>query len=93
VNEGIIGTDATDNCPDDATDDAWPCDFDMNTVINITDVFNVLPPVFGSSPAVPDTNGDGIIDWSIRRDLWPDGVINITDVFLVLPPFFGSSCT
>jgi hypothetical protein len=33
--------------------DAWPADFDMNRVINITDVFKVLPPVFGSSCTFP----------------------------------------
>ena len=85
ADEGTIGTDPADNCPDDPADDAWPCDFDMNTVVNITDVFNVLPPYFGSSTGDPD--------YTVRRDLVPDGVINITDVFLVLPPYFGSSCT
>jgi hypothetical protein len=91
--EGLIGTDETDNCPDDPSHDAWPCDFDMSTVINITDVFRVLPPVFGSSVGSPDSNGDTIPDYSVRVDLAPDGVINITDVFKVLPPTFGSSCT
>jgi len=52
-------------------------------VINVTDVFQVLPPVFGS--AVPPT--------SVRQDLAPDGVINTTDVFRVLPPLLGGSCT
>ncbi len=91
--EAYLGTDPADDCPDDATDDAWPCDFDMNTVVNLGDVFNVLPPHFGSSPSNPDTNGDGIDDWSPRRDLVPDGFINLGDVFMVLPPYFGSNCT
>jgi len=65
----------------------------MNKVINLGDVFNVLPPHFGSSPSIPDTNGDGIIDWSPRRDLVPDGFINLGDVFMVLPPYFGYMCT
>ncbi len=85
ADEGTIGTDPADNCPDDPADDAWPSDFDMNTVINLGDVFNVLPPYFGTSP--PDPN------YSVRRDLVPDGVINLGDVFMVLPPYFGSSCT
>ena len=51
-------------------------------VINTTDVFQVLPPTFGTS--VPPT--------SPRFDLFPDGVINTTDLFRVLPPFLGSSC-
>ena len=85
--EGDIGTDAGDNCTDDpGVHDAWPPDFDMNCVINITDVFKVLPPVFGSSAA-------GGPPYTPRADLAPNGVINITDVFKVLPPVFGSSCT
>jgi len=86
--EGMIGTDAADPCadtpgPDDEADDRWPSDFDDSQVINISDVFYVLPPYFGTS--VPPT--------SARRDLAPDGVINISDVFKVLPPYFGWSCT
>jgi hypothetical protein len=53
----------------------------------------VLPPVFGSSPGAPDTNGDTIPDWSQRADLVPDGFINILDVSKTLPPIFGQSCT
>ncbi len=83
ADEGTIGTDPLDNCPDDGTDDAWPSDFDMNTVINLADVFNVLPPYFGTS--VPPT--------SPRRDLVPSGIINLADVFKTLPRFFGSICT
>ena len=82
TDEGTIGTDAADPCPDNAADDAWPSDFDKNKVINISDVVNVLPPYFGTT--VPPT--------SARRDLAPDGVINISDVVKVLPPYFGSSC-
>ncbi len=93
ADEGTIGTDPTDDCPDDPTDDAWPSDFDMNAVVNLADLFNVLPPYFGSSPSNPDTNGDTVPDWSPRRDLVPDGFINLADVFMVLPPYFGSSCT
>jgi hypothetical protein len=83
--EICVGTDFLDGCPDDLSDDAWPSDFDRNTVINISDVFQVLPPHFGSSVGQPD--------YSARVDLAPDGVINISDVFKVLPPHFGSSCT
>ncbi len=83
ADEGTIGTDPADNCPDDPADDAWPSDFDKNTIINLGDVFNVLPPHFGTS--VPPT--------SPRRDLVPDGFINLADVFKVLPPYFGTSCT
>jgi len=81
--EGTIGTHPEDPCADNTSDDAWPSDFDMNKVVNISDVFYLLPPYFGRS--VPPT--------SARRDLAPDGVINISDVFKVLPPYFGASCT
>ena len=88
VEEATIGTLPAAGCPatttaDDEDPDAWPPDFDDNGVINTTDVFQVLPPVFGTS--VPPT--------SVRQDLSPNGVINTTDVFRVLPPFLGGSCT
>lgn len=53
--------------------------------MNITDIFNVLPPYFGSTAAGGDP-------YSPRRDLVPDGVINITDASKMLPPLFGSVC-
>jgi len=43
--EAFIGTDPADPCPDDATDDAWPTDFDMNTTVNIIDVLFFLTPI------------------------------------------------
>lgn len=88
--EVFLSTDPATACPatstpNDEDPDAWPPDFDDNQIINITDVFPLLPPHFGSSTGDPD--------YSQRADLVPDGVINITDVFKVLPPVFGSSCT
>lgn len=85
--EGTIGTDPANPCADtplagDELDDKWPSDFDDNTLVNITDLFNVLPPFFGT--AVPPT--------SARRDLVPSGVINISDLVRVLPPYFGYDC-
>jgi len=70
---------------DDEDPDAWPPDFDDSRVVNISDVFKLLPPVFGSSMA-------GGPPFSTRRDLVRDNVINISDVFQMLPPTFGSSC-
>ncbi len=97
TDEGVIGTDPADPCadtanPGDEGDDKWPADFDDNQIINLADLFSVLPPYFGSSPSNPDTNGDGIADWSPRADLSPDGLINLGDVFPVLPPVFGAGC-
>ena len=87
VDESAIGTVGDDNCAGipGPGGDGWPADFDMNAVINLTDLFNVLPPYFGSSTGDPD--------YSERRDLVPDGVINLSDVFKVLPPTFGQTCT
>ena len=88
ADETVIGTDPNLSCaftgaPNDEADDRWPPDFDDNQVINTTDLFQVLPPTFGTS----------VRPTSPRRDLDPNGVINTTDVFRVLPPFLGSSCT
>jgi hypothetical protein len=83
--EVIIGTDPKAKCSKISGHDAWPPDFDMNRVINTTDVFQVLPPVLGSSV--------GGASFTVRADLSPNGVINTTDVFQVLPPVLGSSCT
>jgi hypothetical protein len=56
-------------------------------------VSKTLPPGFGSSPENPDSNGDGIDDYTPRIDLLPDGVVNILDVSKTLPPTFGQTCT
>jgi len=85
-----VGTDHLDPCADtvtadDEADDKWPPDFNDDQIVNIADVFQVLPPIFGSNPADPQ--------YSARSDLAPDGVINLTDVFEVLPPIFGTGCS
>jgi len=85
AHEIMIGTDPTDNCPDNTSDDAWPPDFDKNKVINILDVGEVLPPYFGLTSSSPD--------WDPRKDLVVDGVINILDVGMTLPPIFGQTCS
>ncbi len=85
-NELIIGTDPLVDCPlVPGSHDAWPADFDMNRIINLGDVFPVLPPTFGTSTGQPG--------FSARADLMPDGIINLGDVFPVLPPTFGTNCT
>jgi len=71
----------------------WPPDFDDNRVVNVTDMSQVLPPYYGSSVYRPDTTGDGIAEYTPRRDIASDGVINITDVSAMNPPVFGSTCT
>ena len=78
--EVFIGTDPNVPCGGNS----WPPDFDNNLTVNTTDVFQVLPPVLGSST--------GSQWYSQRADLHPNGVINTTDVFRVLPPILGSIC-
>jgi len=87
ADEASIGTDPADACRDNLSDDAWPPDFDRNGVVNILDVYQLLPPAFGS------VAGSGNPNYTARKDIRPDGVINIFDIFLVLPPTFGSVCT
>lgn len=87
ADESIIGTAPASACPatadaDDEDPDPWPPDFDDNRSINTIDVFQVLPPHFGTT--VPPTDA--------RRDLSPDGSITTIDVFAVLPPVYGSVC-
>jgi len=78
--EAYLGTNPDLACGENA----WPPDFDSNQVINVTDVFQVLPPNLGTTVPSPTP---------FRYDLSPNGVINTTDVFKVLPPHFGTSCT
>lgn len=84
-----LGTNPARACPltvtaGDEEPDPWPVDFDDNQVVNVLDVFRLLPPSFGS--------GTGDPNYSARKDLVPNGVINVLDVFKLLPPTFGSSC-
>jgi hypothetical protein len=83
--EADVGTDPGDPCPDDAADDAWPADFDKNMVVNILDLTQMTPPVFGSV-------GPGG-DYSARKDFDGNNVINILDLVRITPPVFGSVCT
>ena len=76
--EAFIGTDPADPCPDDATDDAWPMDFDMNTTVNIIDVLFFATPISG--------------EYDSRYDLNANGVVNIIDV-LMFAPFIMQSCS
>lgn len=88
--EFYIGIDPLVSCPDtpdanDEADDKWPPDFNDDQTINILDVVQLTPPVFGSQ------KGDEYFER--RKDLNPDGTINILDIVLVTPPVFGSSCS
>ncbi len=90
TDELFIGTDHLDPCADtmtaeDEADDKWPPDFNDDQVVNLADVFQVLPPIFGSSSDDPL--------YSARSDLVPDGVINLGDVLQMFPPIFGTACS
>ena len=87
ADEHQILTDSLHACHDGVGYPDWPPDFNDSFVINVTDVFQVLPPAFGTSA------GSESPDYSRRADIAPNGVINVTDVFRVLPPVLGSSCT
>ncbi|GAG35111.1 unnamed protein product, partial [marine sediment metagenome] len=72
--ELYVGTDPLDDCPDEPSDDAWPVDMDMNTEINVLDMFKfVLAEVLGTT--VGEANYDA------RFDLNADGTINVLDLF------------
>jgi hypothetical protein len=99
ADEGVIGTDPDVYCHDGAGLPDWPPDFNDDRLINLVDLNKLLPPPlgsWGSSPGNPDPNGDGIDDWSPRRDLVIDGVINLPDLNKALPlPLgtWGHTCT
>ena len=77
--EASIGTDPADPCPDNAMDDAWPMDFNMNTMVNIIDVLFFATPILSGQ-------------YDSRFDLNANGAVNIIDV-LMFGPFIGRSCT
>jgi C1A family cysteine protease/subtilisin-like proprotein convertase family protein len=84
--EGYIGTDSLDACPDVVGspglcpgpscngDDAWPPDINVDTWANILDVLLYKPIMITSVPPSP-----------ARFDLNADGDINILDVLLYKP--------
>jgi hypothetical protein len=86
--ENIIGTDSLVSCNDSSGLPDWPQDFDDNKVINIVDVYKLVPPVFQSK-----INPGGKEPYQWRRDITGDGHINILDIFKMTPPVFNSTCT
>jgi len=73
--EGYVGTDSWDPCPDDPSDDAWPLDINKSRDISVTgDVFSYRGRL-GARPGSPG--------WSQRLDLDQSGDISATgDIFL-----------
>lgn len=83
--ESWMLTDSLKPCNDGSGYPDWPPDFDDSRNVNILDVVQLTPPVFGSA------KGDDA--YERRKDLKPDDAINILDVVLMTPPVFGSSCS
>lgn len=85
--ERYMGTDLLDACPDNPSHDAWPVDTDVNTTINVLDLFEfVLAEVMGTRWGEPN--------YSARFDLTADGSINVLDLFeYVRLALIGAACT
>ena len=80
--ECYLGTDPLDSCPDDTSDDAWPPDFDMNTVVDVSDALIFLA-------AFPSAEGGA--NYSQRLDLaGMDDVIDVSDALIFLAHFPGA---
>jgi len=80
--EAYVGTDPTDACSDDPSEDAWPPDFNKDAIVNILDVL-LFKPVLGTEAG--DSN------YNNRFDLNVDRAVSILDV-LLFKPIFGLSC-
>jgi hypothetical protein len=85
--ECYLGTDPLDDCPDDPTDDAWPVDMNMDTEINVLDLFQfVLADVLGTTLGDPD--------YDVRFDLNCDETVDVLDLFqYVALEVLATQCT
>jgi YVTN family beta-propeller protein len=83
--EVFVGTDATDNCPDNPDDDAWPPDINNDTAVNVLDLSSVGGAPFGKSSGQPGYSG--------RVDMNADGSINLLDLSTVGGSPFGRRCS
>ena len=79
--QGYLGTDPLDACPDNPSHDAWPPDLDNDRDADIVDVLKFKPYVLTSVPPSPP-----------RFDLDTDGDIDIVDV-MKYKPIILTSCT
>jgi hypothetical protein len=81
-NEGFIGTDANDRCPDNPSDAAWPSDMNNNGFTNLSDVVMFGPSFNEMGPNPP---------YNARFDLNASGAVNLSDV-VAIGPFFNRPC-
>jgi hypothetical protein len=85
--ESFIGTDAVDQCADNASDNAWPADTNNSRAVNLSDVvaFGVAFNTMGPNPP-----------YNPRLDLnaapQPNGAVNLSDI-VTLGPFFNWTCS
>ena len=85
--ESYVGTDPLDACPDDDTDDAWPFDMNMDTDINVLDLFQ-----FVLADVLATTSGDP--KFSARFNLNWDETIDVLDLFqYVALEVLATQCT
>jgi hypothetical protein len=80
--ETYLGADPLDDCPDNASDDAWPADINNDTWCNILDVLLFKPHLDCSV-------GDDCYD--NRLDISTDSIVNILDV-LMFKPYLSTQC-
>ena len=96
--EACMGTNLWDNCPDDPSDDAWPPDIAVNTVVDVTDALLFLaafPSAYSETPnySVFPSAYSATSAYSQRLDLvGADGVIDVTDALRFLA-HYPSACT
>lgn len=85
--EDYIGTDALDDCTDQPGDaDAWPPDINMDTSVNVLDMF-----AFVNAEVMGCAVGDPCYD--PRFDLIPDGYVSTLDLFIyVQRHLLGMEC-
>jgi hypothetical protein len=81
--ENHIGTDPTKHCGVDA----WPVDFNNDQIVDLSDVFKMVP---GLNQTVTQPPLSGTIP-TIRMDLNGDGFISLDDIFKVVP-FLNTTC-
>jgi Thrombospondin type 3 repeat len=84
--EYFAGTDPADNCPDNATDAAWPPDINNDTFVDVIGDMAVVSNNFGQSvPPAPAR-------YNIAPDP-PDGFIDVIGDLARMAGLFGASCT
>jgi len=82
--ESYVATDPLDDCPDSPSDDAWPLDINMDTVITVAgDALNFRNRI-GAAPGSPE--------WWQRLDLNMDSAITVAGDALMYRGMIGESC-